>query len=69
MNHVNYFKDLFETIPDSRKVVLWKFLIKNDVDLLNECGFLKDDIRRLCVEYENILKEQNEEKLDCIKKS
>ena len=40
MNHVNNFKDLFESIPDYRKIVLL-FLIKNDVDSLNESGFLK----------------------------
>ena len=43
------------------------FLIKNDNDLLNECGFLKDDINRLCKEFKTILIEQNEEYLDYIK--
>ena len=67
MNNVNYFKDLFEIIDDYRKIVLLIFLIKNDNDLLTECGFLKDDINRLNKEFKNILIEQNEEYLDYIK--
>ena len=43
------------------------FLIKNYYDLLKECGFLKSDISRLCLEFKNILIEQNEEYLDYIK--
>ena len=38
MDHVNYFKDLFESIPNCRKIVLKNFLNKNDNDLLTECG-------------------------------
>ena len=66
MDHVNIFKDLLKSIPDFRKVVLLLFLIKNDVDLLQECGFLKNDINCLCLEFENVLMEQNEEPLDYI---
>ena len=33
MDHVYYFKDLFESITDSRKIVLLLFLIQNDDDL------------------------------------
>ena len=33
MNSVNYSEDLFESIPDYRKIVLLMFLIKNDVNL------------------------------------
>ena len=32
MDHVEYFKDSFESIPDCRKLVLLKFLNKNDGD-------------------------------------
>ena len=40
MNNVLFFvKDLFESIPDYRKIVLIMFLFKNDVDLLHEYGF------------------------------
>ena len=44
MNSVIFFEDLFESIPDCRKIVLLMFLIKDDVNLLYECGFLKGDI-------------------------
>ena len=43
------------------------FLIKNDVDVLEECGFLKSDINSLNKEFKDILIEQNEEHLDYIK--
>ena len=67
MNIVNYFTDLFESIPDYKKIVLLMFLIQNDANLLNECGFLKGDINFLYKEYKNILLELNEEYLDHIK--
>ena len=54
MDNINYFKDLFESIPDYRKIVLLMFLIKNDNDLLKECGFLKSDIIDLCLELKKI---------------
>ena len=57
MDRVNYFKDMFESIPDYRKTVLLMFLIKNEDDFLQECGFLKSDIERLCKEFRNILSE------------
>ena len=47
MNHVNFFKDFFESTPDYKKIVLLMFLIKNDNYFLTECGFLKGDINRL----------------------
>ena len=40
------------------------FLIKNDVEFLYECGFLKGDINFLYKEFKNILLELNEENLD-----
>ena len=67
MNNVNYFKDLFESIPDYKKIVLLMFLIKNDDNLLYECGFLKGDINFLYKQFKNILLELNEEYLDHIK--
>ena len=67
MIYENYFKDRFESISDYRKIVIIMFLFKTDNDLLTECGFLKDDINRLILEFKNILMEQNEEYLDYIK--
>ena len=47
MDHVIYFKDLFESIPDYRKIEILMFLSEKDAELLNDCGFLKNDINRL----------------------
>ena len=55
---------MFESKPDSRKIVLLIFLIENDSDLLIEYGFLKNDINRLSLEFKNILIELNEEYFD-----
>ena len=63
----NYFKDMFESIRDYRKIVLLIFLIQNDKNLLHEVGFSERDINRLNLEFKNILIEQNEEYLDYIK--
>ena len=64
MDNVNYFKDLFGSIPDYKKIVLLMFLIENDVKFLYECGFLKGDINFLYKEFKNILLELNEEYLN-----
>ena len=67
MNNVNYFKDLLESIPDYKKNVLLRFLTKNDVNFLCECGLLKGDINFLYREFKNSLLELNEDYLDHIK--
>ena len=46
MNYENYFENMFESIPVYRKIVLLIPFMKYDSDLLNECGFLKNDIYR-----------------------
>ena len=67
MDHVKFFKDLVESIPDYRKSVFSWFLIKNDDDLLRQCGYVKHDINRQCLECKNILMQQNEEYLIILK--
>ena len=67
MDHVNYFRDFFESMEDYRKIVFLMFLIKTDNDLLTECGLLKDYFNHLRKEFKNILIEQNEEYLAYIK--
>ena len=67
MNHVNYFRSLFESIEDYGKIVIFLFLIRNDNDFLTERGFWKDDINRLKKEFQKILFKQNEDYLDDIK--
>ena len=61
MDQISYFKDLFESIPKYKKLVVLIFLIKNDLDWLQEYGFLINDINRLCIEFKSILMEQNED--------
>ena len=60
MNNVNYFKDLFESIHDYRKIVLLMFLIKDDKNFLKEVGFSKNDINLLSLEFKNNLLEEYE---------
>ena len=67
MDNINYFKELFESIPDYRKIVLLIFLIQNDKNLLKEIGFSKNDINLLNLEFKNILLEEFEDYLDYIK--
>ena len=67
MNYENYFKDIFESIHDYKKIVLLIFLIQNDKNLLKEIRFNENDINLLSLEFENILIEQNENLLSYIK--
>ena len=67
MNNVNYFKDIFESIHDYRKIVLLRFLIQNDKNLLKEIGFSKKDINLLNLEFKNIILEEFEKYLSYIK--
>ena len=60
MDNTNYFKDLFESIHDYRKIVLLIFLIQNDKNLLKEIGFSKNNINLLNLEFKNILLEEFE---------
>ena len=64
MDFVNFFKDLNESIPDYKRIVLLLFLIENGSDFLIECGFLENDIKSLIKEFRNILLERNEEYSD-----
>ena len=41
MDHLNFFKDLFESIPDYRKIVSLLFLAKKDDESLFQCFFEK----------------------------
>ena len=47
MNIENYFRDIFESITDYKKIVLLIFLIQNDKNLFKEVGFSKYDINLL----------------------
>ena len=64
---MSYFKDVFESITDYRKIVLLIFLIQNEKNLLKEIGFSKNDINLLNLEFKNILLEEFDNYLDYIK--
>ena len=67
MENENYFKEIFESIHDYKKIVLLIFLIQNDKNLLKEVGFSENDINRLSIEFKNIVLEEFEEYLSYIK--
>ena len=67
MIYENYFKGLFESIPDFRKILLLMILNKNHKDLLNEIGFSERDINRLNEEFKDLLLEQHENCLNYVK--
>ena len=67
MDRKNYFKDLLGSIPDFRKIVLLLFLFQNDKDLIRKIGFSEQDIKRLNLDFKNILIEQQEEDLAYVK--
>ena len=60
MDHVNDFKEFFESIPDYGKIVFLMFSIKYDVDFLTQCRFSENDTNRPCLEFKKVLLEQNE---------
>ena len=47
-NYENYFKGMFESIPDYRKLVILMFLIQKDKNLLKERASSKSDIDCFC---------------------
>ena len=67
MNISNYFKEVFESITDYKRIFLLLFLIQNDKNFLKEIGFSKNDINLLNLEFEKILLEEFENYLDYIK--
>ena len=64
MDYVNYFRHLIESLTDYSKIVLIMISVKNELDLLIECGFLKNDVNRLCIDFKKTLIDQKEDILD-----
>ena len=67
MNNSKYFKDIFNSITDYRKIVLLIFLIQNDKKFLKEIGFSKNDINLLNLEFKKIILEEFADYLPYIK--
>ena len=47
MEDINYFKDMFNSIPYIKKIILLCFIFKRDDILLGECGMTNDFIEKL----------------------
>ena len=47
MEDIKYFKDILESIPNYRKIILLCFIIKHDDQILKEIGFSDDFIKIL----------------------
>ena len=58
MKYQNYFKHIFESVPDYRKIVLLIFLVQKDKNLLTETGFSKNKINRLNLDFKKVLLEE-----------
>ena len=67
MNNSDYFKDIVESIPNYRKIVVLIYLIQNDKRLLEEIGFSKKIINSLNLEFNNVLINKFDEYLSYIK--
>ena len=68
MNYENFFKDIFEAMPDYSKIVSLIFLFQNDKELLRKVGFSERDNNRSKLEFKNILIEEHEEFSGYVKK-
>ena len=67
MDNIKFSKDLFESIPDYRKIVLLIYIFQNGKNRLREISFSERDISRLNLEFKNILIEQHKEYLAYVK--
>ena len=47
MEDINYFKDMLESLPNYRKIILLCFIIKKDDIMLREFGLSDDFIEKL----------------------
>ena len=67
MVYTNYFKDMFESIQDYKKIIILFFIIKQDNELLIECGLSNNEIKSLYEECKKILNEEIENYFSHIK--
>ena len=51
MDNSIYFKNIFESIHDYKKIVLLIFLIQNVKNPINKVRFSKNNINRLSIEF------------------
>ena len=55
MEDINYFKDMLESTPNHRKIILLCFIIKRDDVILREFGLSDDFIEKLYNDCKQIM--------------
>ena len=55
MEDINYFKDILESIPNYRKIILLCFIIKRDDIILREFGLSDNFIKKLYDDCKQIM--------------
>ena len=55
MEDINYFKDMLESIPNYRKIILLCFIIKRDNVILREFGLSDDFLEKLYNDCKQIM--------------
>ena len=55
MEDINYFKDMLESIPNYRKIILLCFIIKRDDVMLKEFGLSDNFIKKLYNDCKQIM--------------
>ena len=68
MEEINYFKDMLNSIPYYRKIILLCFIIKKDNSILREFGLTDGFIEKLYNDCEKILENDINEYFSHIKK-
>ena len=67
MEDINYFKDMFNSIPYIKKIILLCFIIKRDDILLGECGMTNDFTEKLYNECKQIIENDMDQYFSHIK--
>ena len=67
MEDINYFKDMFESIHDYKKIILLCFINKRDDTMLKEFGLSDDFIEKLYNDCKQIMESDMDEYFSHIK--
>ena len=67
MEDINYFKDMLNSIPYYRKIILLCFIIKRDDTILREFGLSDDSIEKLYHDCKQIMESDMDQSFSHIK--
>ena len=67
MEDINYFKDMFNSLPYYRKIIFLCFIIKQDYDMLKEFGLSDSFIEKLYNDCKQIMESDMDQNLRHIK--